>query len=239
MSISACLLLPTLALCGGVIETQSNCSVEARNSLVQEILAGMEVVTVTAQRPIFSFDGVITIGGPSTFTQDSAYFEYAAAMRNSARLFAHWVNSLKGGVVVNDKRYAMRFIFVDDGGSAAQVGDATLHAIEDFGLDFVVGGFSTGLTLEAVPVAADHDLVFVSAGAGTPMPFEMSNLSFGMASPQERKVSMLLDSIRAAAAAVDDSDHDFHADGSVCGARGHRRVRARDPDHQRRPARGG
>jgi hypothetical protein len=57
--------------------------------------------------------------------------------------------------------------------------------------------------MAAVPAAYEHGRLFLSAGAGTPFPFRLNNLTFGMATAMPNYVGRWLDSVRAAAQAID------------------------------------
>ena len=85
----------------------------------------------------------IVFGGPSTLTRDNntrELYDYGLAMRQSAEIFAEWVN-LRGGICLNDSSYPIRFVFVDDMGDRATTINATRFAIDHLDVDFVFGGY--------------------------------------------------------------------------------------------------
>ena len=64
--------------------------------------------------------------------------------------FLEWFNDGRGGLVIDGKRYGLRYVWVGDGSSSAQVTNATAHAVRAYDADFTFNSYGSPLTALAV-----------------------------------------------------------------------------------------
>ncbi|KAL1529634.1 hypothetical protein AB1Y20_000576 [Prymnesium parvum] len=139
-----------------------------------------EVLIATTPKPGWGRE--IVIAGPLPLHEGVSIYESGKQLRFAAEMFAHWVNSERGGIVINGTRHAVRIVFYDGSDSEEQTHNATLHAILDLKADFILGGVSTRLTTGVSLLCKQYKKIMLSAGSHTPSVFALSNYSFAMAS---------------------------------------------------------
>ena len=123
------------------------------------------------------FDGTVIIGGPPTLSRDTAYAIYGRYIRQALMLFADHINDERGGLQVGSQRYAVRFKWVDDASSTAQVANATAHALRRApSADFAIAGYSSSLTALAARQSFDEDKLIVGTAAD-PTVYTQNSLS--------------------------------------------------------------
>ncbi|KAL1499212.1 hypothetical protein AB1Y20_013719 [Prymnesium parvum] len=162
-----------------------------------------EVLIAATPQPGWGPD--IVLAGPLTLQEEQDTYEASKQLRFAAEMFTIWVNSEKGGVVLNGVRHAVRVVFYDDENSIEMTSNVTLHAINVLKADAILGGVSTRLTTVVSSLCAQHGKLLLSAGAHTPSLFSSSNLSFGMASYLPTSVSDTINLIVKAAEFIDQS----------------------------------
>ena len=132
------------------------------------------------------FSGVISIAGPSSLDSRGVHYRYSSTQRHGQKIIIRAVmngdHRNYSGLVVGRKRYAVRLEWVEDESSKAGVASATQHATQDLDADFIVGGYSSGLT-EISSAQADADFkVMVAPGACSPSAI-VGNNTFGLLPP--------------------------------------------------------
>ena len=112
-------------------------------ALLSDTLPGLPASAITKNHGPSSncgFDGTIVLGGPLSLREGSRWYAYSAMIRRSLTIFLDWLNGRRGGVRFGGKRYAMRFVWVDDASSTDQVTNATVYATRATNADFAFGG---------------------------------------------------------------------------------------------------
>jgi len=145
----------------------------------------------------------IVIAGPVSLLDDSPHYHYGRQLVQAASFFASWLNLERGGILLHGRRHAVRLHFLDDGGSVEQTANATSYALGALGADFILSGYSAPLAMAASLVCKQHGKLMLSAGTNSPEVFQAHELSFGVAGYLPSVVRELLDTIIAAAEAVD------------------------------------
>ena len=77
-----------------------------------------------------------------------------------------WVNE-HGGVKVGDKVYNLSLVYYDDESSSKLVPELYSKLIEQDKVNFLLGPYSSGLTMAAEPVAEEHGMILVSTGGAS------------------------------------------------------------------------
>ena len=153
-------LLCLTGTCSGVDEEQvcpiriggTNYIVSYQNYSVSPHLPDLPDGTIVSNygpAVMCGYEGTIVVGGPLSLSPESKWYGYSVMIRQSLSIFLDWLNGVRGGVEINGLKYAMRFVWVDDDSSGAQVGPATAHATRKTNADFSFGGYSSGLTTHA------------------------------------------------------------------------------------------
>ena len=101
--------------------------------------------TMTIARGVAALAGrsgrPIVLGGPSALRPTDDIFAPSQDIRFALQLFADHVNRVRGGVRVGAERHPLHVLFVGEGPSPGeQITNATAHATQCHGVDFVVGG---------------------------------------------------------------------------------------------------
>lgn len=123
------------------------------------------------------FDGTVVVGAPATLELEHEDFFYESQkMRRNCELFTELVNT-RGGIRLNESaRYAVRCVYMDDNASSLQVTNATSRLVTDWGADFVLGPYGSGLTLHAAKQAVGSRRIMLSSSGSSPDIYERARL---------------------------------------------------------------
>ena len=149
------------------------------------------------------YDGFITFSGHLALTPGTSFYSYGKQMRRVMEIFADWMNLEHGGVDVGGKKYAVRFVWVDDRSSKTQVMNATAVALRSSNADFVWAGYSSGLTAYTAKQANADGFLMMSGGAASTSVFTQNDMSFGLFPPAIVYTESALEGIAKAAAGID------------------------------------
>jgi ABC-type branched-subunit amino acid transport system substrate-binding protein len=119
----------------------------------------------------------IVVGGPVSLNPTSPLFSYGKQLTSAASMFATWINEVRGGIAIGGERHPVRFVFVDDANHVEQTLNATRYAITIHNADFIVGGYSTRLTMGVSKMCKAQNKIMLSAGSGVPTVFQASTTS--------------------------------------------------------------
>ncbi len=75
-------------------------------------------------------------------------------------IWKDWVNA-RGGIKVRDKRYLVKIVYLDDESSPEKVRQNIRSLIVDYKVDFLLGPFSSGLTLVASETSENYGVILV------------------------------------------------------------------------------
>ena len=104
-------------------------------------------------------ENVIRIG--AAVSETGRYTREGNDVRQGYRLWLDWVNNEYGGIKVGADRYKVELVLYDDEGD----GDTTARLVEQLitedNVDFLLGPYTSGLTLSAAKVAEKHGKIMV------------------------------------------------------------------------------
>lgn len=110
------------------------------------------------------FDGTIKLGAAL-----SATGKFAVEGEDSQRgydTWVEWVNNERGGIKVGDKTYNVEIVYYDDESDADTAANLTTKLIDEDEVDFLLGPYSSGLTVGASAIAEKNNIIMVE-GNGT------------------------------------------------------------------------
>ena len=124
------------------------------------------------------FDGTVRIG--ATFSETGKFSVEGKDTRQGYDTWLTWVNEVYGGIRVGDQRYRAEIVYYDDGSDAGTAGTLTQRLIDDDGVDFLLGPYSSGLTTGTSAIAEASDVLMVEGSGGSDALFErgFQNLFF-------------------------------------------------------------
>jgi hypothetical protein len=139
---------------------------------------------------------------------DDTYQPYAIQMQRGLQLFADWVNSERGGLLVNGSRLGIRFDWVGDRSDSTLVANATATALRLAREASAVGTFaiapwSSGLTQVAARQSSTDGVLMMSGSAAKPEIYTENNWTFGVLPPASSYHDTALAAVVAAARALD------------------------------------
>lgn len=213
------LLLPAVLLCPGQLPKAGNlngnnvicddptcASTTVYNSSTLPGLPDLPKGTrIEMMGPVTSdgYDGFMTIGGHLSLTAGASFYSYGKQMKRVMEIFADWVNLEHGGVAVQGKKYAIRFVWVDDRSSKYQTSNATAVALRMSNADFAWAGYSSGMTKFTAQQTYADGYLMMSGGAASTSVFTQNDMSFGLFPPASVYTGTALAAIAKAADAID------------------------------------
>ena len=121
------------------------------------------IAALTTAACTSSGENVIKIG--AAVSETGRYAEEGKHVRQGYRLWADWVNDDLGGIEVGSHRYRVELVIYDDGGEVESTAALVEKLIDEDGVDFLLGPYSSTLTGAAMEVAEARDVPMVE-GAG-------------------------------------------------------------------------
>jgi branched-chain amino acid transport system substrate-binding protein len=109
----------------------------------------------------------IRIGAPISYSTGDKYFNTGSDIVNAWTLFAEWINIERGGIKYNGSNVSVNIIYMEDFSDSDYVRHATRHMIDDYEVNFMLGPYSTGLTMAASEVTLNSSMIMM---AGTALP---------------------------------------------------------------------
>lgn len=111
------------------------------------------------------FAGTITIG--AAVSETGRYAQQGGDVRKGYGLWLDWVNDEYGGIKVGDDRYKVEIIFYDDESDSDTAVSLTEKLISEDEVDFLLGPYSSGLTMSTSAIAEQHGIIFVEANGAS------------------------------------------------------------------------
>ena len=96
----------------------------------------------------------------ASISRSGRYVAESQRMQEGYELWKDWVNS-RGGIRIGERLYKVRIIYRDDKSSPEYVRENIHHLIEKDHVDFLLGPFSSGLTLEASKISEKYGVIMV------------------------------------------------------------------------------
>ena len=110
------------------------------------------------------FAGTIRFG--ATVSETGEFASPGKDSRQGYDTWLTWVNDVHGGIRVGNERYTAEIIYYDDQSDTDTAGTLTQRLIDEDGVDFLLGPYSSGLTASAAAVAEANNVLLVE-GNGT------------------------------------------------------------------------
>ena len=111
-----------------------------------------------------SFDGTVRLG--AALSETGKFAVEGKASRQGYETWARWVNETYGGIRIKDQRYRAEIVFYDDGSDADTAASLVQKLIDEDGVDFLLGPYSSTLTADASAVAEANGMI-MAVGNGT------------------------------------------------------------------------
>ncbi len=116
------------------------------------------------------FDGTVRLG--ASVSETGQFAAEGKDTRQGYDTWLRWVNEIHGGIRVGDQRYRAEIVYHDDESDADTAGSLTQRLIDDDGVDFLLGPYSSGLTAPASAVAEANDRLMVEGSGASDALFE-------------------------------------------------------------------
>jgi len=105
-------------------------------------------------------DNVITLGAAVSLT--GKYALNGANTKNGYDLAVHQVND-KGGVTIGGKPYKLQILYYDDESTPARSTELVERLIQQDGVKYILGPYSSGLTKAVMPIVERHKVPMIEA----------------------------------------------------------------------------
>jgi len=132
------------------------------SSAVSEAIGKINITAPGPTGPTYA--GTIKIG--MTISLKGKYAHEGEMTLYGVKTAIKWVNE-HGGVKVGDKVYNLSLVYYDDESSSKLVPELYSRLIEKDKVDFLLGPYSSGLTMAAQPVAEEHGMILISVGGAS------------------------------------------------------------------------
>ena len=131
-------------------------------SPVKGLLAGIVSIVLAsfAAGSALCADNVITLGAAVSLT--GKYALNGANTKNGYDLAVRQING-KGGVTIGGKPYTLKVLYYDDKSTPARSNELVERLIQQDGVKFILGPYSSGLTEAILPIIERHKVPMVEA----------------------------------------------------------------------------
>lgn len=116
------------------------------------------------------FDGTVRIG--VAVSETGRFAAEGRAVRQGYDTWLRWVNEEHGGIRVGDGRYRAEIVYRDDQSDPDQIGDLVEQLIDEDGVDFLLGPYSSTLTGPASAAAEARGVIMVEGNGASDSLFE-------------------------------------------------------------------
>ncbi len=115
---------------------------------------------------------VVKIG--AAVSETGRYAEEGGHTKEGYLLWADWVNDERGGIDVDGERYTVELIIYDDQSDPDVTAALVERLIEEDGVDFLLGPYSSTLTKAAIEVAEPRGVILVEGTGASETLFQQS-----------------------------------------------------------------
>jgi len=148
-----------------ISDTLSGLPSQISSSVSEVVNEALGKINITAPPPSGpTYAGEIKIG--MTVSLKGKYAHEGEMLLAGVQTAIRWVNE-HGGVVIGDKRYNLSLVYYDDESDSKLVPELYSRLIERDKVDFLLGPYSSGLTMAAEPVAEEHGMILISVGGAS------------------------------------------------------------------------
>jgi len=159
------LLLAVLAVFGLLAAACGDDGGSVDNAVGDGVQVSEPDTPATAAPPATAtFAGTIKIGAALSAT--GKFSVEGKDSRQGYDTWAKWVNEKNGGIEINGERYKAEIIYYDDESNADTAANLIQKLIDEDGVDFLLGPYSSGLTSGTSAIAEANDVIMVE-GNGT------------------------------------------------------------------------
>lgn len=116
------------------------------------------------------FAGTITLGAAVSETGNFA--REGKDTRQGYDTWLQWVNEEYGGIKVGDDRYMVDIVYYDDEGDPDTAANLVEKLITDDEVDFLLGPYSSGLTMSTSAIAEKYGMIMVEGNGSSESIFE-------------------------------------------------------------------
>ena len=107
------------------------------------------------------FAGTIRLG--AALSETGKYSVEGRDARQGYDTWVRWVNEIYGGIRVGDERYAAEIVYYDDESDADTAANLVQRLIDEDGVDFLLGPYSSSITTGTSAIAEANDVLMVTA----------------------------------------------------------------------------
>lgn len=130
----------------------------------------MEEETGEAMEEEAEFAGTIVLG--AAVSETGKYSREGKDTRQGYNTWLEWVNHEYGGIKVGDDRYEVEIVYYDDEGDPDTAANLVERLITEDEVDFLLGPYSSGLTMSTSAIAEKYGMVMVEGNGASESIFE-------------------------------------------------------------------
>jgi hypothetical protein len=119
---------------------------------------------------------IIQVAASASLYWNDAYVKNCRDMIRGWDFFAHWLNAIRGGVILNGSAYSIAFDFIEDYSNKTLVAEVYKSLLPSFNLFF--GPYSSVLSSSAVDVTDPAGKFLLATGASNTAVFKNRRSSF-------------------------------------------------------------
>ena len=116
------------------------------------------------------FDGTVRLG--AALSETGTYAVEGRDSRQGYDTWVRWVNEIYGGIRIGDSRYRAEIVYYDDESDADTAGNLTQRLIDEDGVDFLLGPYSSGITTGTSAIAEANNVLMVEGNGTSDTMFE-------------------------------------------------------------------
>lgn len=116
------------------------------------------------------FAGTIVLG--AAVSETGKYAREGKDTRQGYNTWLDWVNNEYGGIKVGDERYEVEIVYYDDEGDPDTAANLVERLITDDEVDFLLGPYSSSLTMATSAIAERYGVVMVEGNGASEAIFE-------------------------------------------------------------------
>jgi branched-chain amino acid transport system substrate-binding protein len=116
------------------------------------------------------FAGTLVLG--AAVSETGKYAREGKDTRQGYNTWLQWVNEEYGGIKVGDDRYEVEIVYYDDEGDPDTAANLVERLITDDEVDFLLGPYSSGLTMSTSAIAEKYGMIMVEGNGASESIFE-------------------------------------------------------------------
>lgn len=136
----------------------------------EEAEAPPEEEAMEEEEAASDFAGTIVLG--AAVSETGKYAREGKDTRQGYNTWLKWVNEEYGGIKVGDDRYQVEIVYYDDEGDPDTATNLTERLITEDEVDFLLGPYSSGLTMATSAIAEKYGMIMVEGNGASETIFE-------------------------------------------------------------------